>query len=93
MNGQLNKLRSYLDRWAGNAFIWPAVLVVLCLSIFPLVISLYLSLSRLQFVPGGFKITFVGMANYRKLFFGSEQTHFLGLAGQTSPVWIGRAHV
>ena len=89
MNGQLNKLRSYLDRWAGNAFLWPAVLVVLCLSIFPLVISLYLSLSRLQFVPGGFKITFVGMANYRKLFFGSEQTHFLGLAGQTSPVgWL-----
>jgi multiple sugar transport system permease protein len=89
MNGQLNKLRSYLDRWAGNAFLWPAVLVVLCLSIFPLVISLYLSLSRLQFVPGGFKITFVGLANYRKLFLGSEKAHFLGVLSDPSPLgWL-----
>jgi multiple sugar transport system permease protein len=84
MKGRISQL---LDRWAGSAFIWPAVLVVLLLSIFPLIVSLYLSLSRLQFVPGGFQITFVGLANYRKLFLGSEQTHFLGVIGKTS--WLG----
>lgn len=77
------------ERVAGNVFIMPAVLVVLFLSIFPLIISLYLSLSRLRFVKGGFEINFVGLANYRKLLFGSEQTHFLGLTAAPSPIgWL-----
>jgi multiple sugar transport system permease protein len=74
---------------AGNAFIWPAVLVVLFLSIFPLVISLYLSLSRFKFVKGGFEINFVGLANYRKLLAGTEQSHFLGVLANPSPFgWL-----
>ncbi len=63
---------------ASNVFIWPAVFVVLFLAIFPLIISLYLSLSRFKFVKGGFEIKFVGLANYKKLLAGSEKTHFLG---------------
>lgn len=74
---------------AGNVFIWPAVLVVLFLSIFPLIISLYLSLSRFKFVKGGFEIRFVGLANYAKLLFGSEGMHFLGLLARPSPLgWL-----
>jgi len=69
---------------AGNVFILPAVLVVLFLSIFPLFLSLSLSLSRLKFVKGGFEIKFVGLANYHKLLFGSEQNHFLGVLGSPS---------
>ena len=85
----MDRLRAQLDRWAGNAFLWPAVVVVLFLSIFPLVLSLYLSLVRLQFVPGGFQLTFIGLSNYRKLFLGSEQVHFLGLAGRTTMLgWL-----
>jgi multiple sugar transport system permease protein len=72
---------------AGNVFIWPAVLVVLFLSIFPLVISLYLSLSRFKFVKGGFEIKFVGLANFRKLLAGSEKSHFLGV--QANPSLFG----
>ncbi len=71
---------------AGNVFIWPAVLVVLFLSIFPLVISLYLSLSHFKFVKGGFEIRFAGLANYRKLLIGSEKTHFLGAFSTPSPL-------
>ncbi len=82
----MDRLRAALDRWARHAFLWPVVLVVLFLSIFPLLLSLYLSLTRLQFVPGGFQLTFIGLSNYRKLFLGSEQVHFLGLAGRTSPI-------
>jgi multiple sugar transport system permease protein len=82
--GVATRLRTRLEGSANGVFIWPAILVVLFLSIFPLVISLYLSLSRLKFVPGGFELNFVGLANYRKLLVGSEQTHFLGKTGDPS---------
>jgi multiple sugar transport system permease protein len=61
--------------------------VVLSLAIFPLIVSLYLSLSRFKFVKGGFEIKFVGLANYRKLLAGSEKTHFLGKLAD--PSWLG----
>ncbi|PWH20383.1 MAG: sugar ABC transporter permease [Ardenticatenia bacterium] len=77
---------SRIERWAGNVFILPAVLVVLFLSIFPLFLSLSLSLSRLKFVKGGFEINFVGLANYHKLLFGSEQDHFVGVIASPSPL-------
>jgi multiple sugar transport system permease protein len=85
----LEKLSLYLERVAGNAFIWPAVLVVLLLSIFPLIISLYLSLSHFKFVTGGFEINFVGLANYGRLLSGTEKTHFLGvMANPSLPGWL-----
>ena len=39
----------------------PAVLVVLAMSIFPLLVSLYLSLARFKFVKGGFQLKFIGL--------------------------------
>lgn len=85
----MNRLTSRLERLASAAFLWPTVLVILFLSIFPLIISLYMSLARLQFVRGGFKISFVGLANYRKLFLGSEKEHFLGVFSNPSPLgWL-----
>jgi multiple sugar transport system permease protein len=86
---RLHRLSMQAERLAGNVFVWPAVLVVLFLSIFPLIISLYLSLSRFKFVKGGFEIKFVGLANYKKLFLGSQQGHFLGAMTGSSPVgWL-----
>ncbi len=85
--GRLQMRTGRSEQWAARVFVMPAILVVLLLSVFPLVISLYLSLARLKFVPGGFQINFVGLANYSKLFFGSERSRFLGaLAG---PSWVG----
>ncbi len=66
------------DRLAGSVFILPAVLALLFLSLFPLIASLYVSLAKFDIAPGGFKLTFVGLRNYQKLFTGSEGTHFLG---------------
>ena len=83
-NNLWNRLMTWAERAAGSVFIWPAVLVVLFLAIFPLIISLYLSFSRFQFVSGGFEFRFVGLANYRKLLAGSEKTHFLGLMADPS---------
>jgi len=85
----LDRLSAWAERLAGNVFLLPAVLVVLFLSIFPLIISLYLSLSRFKFVKGGFEIKFAGLANYRKLLLGSEKRHFLGIMADPSLVgWL-----
>jgi multiple sugar transport system permease protein len=70
-----------LDRVAGAVFILPAVLVILGFSIFPLLASLYVSLSRLSFSQGGVELKFVGLNNYAKLLYGIDQTHFLGVIG------------
>jgi multiple sugar transport system permease protein len=69
------------DRVAGGVFILPAVIVILAFSIFPLLASLYVSLSRLSFSAGGVELKFVGLDNYAKLLFGIDHVHFLGLAG------------
>jgi multiple sugar transport system permease protein len=79
-----DRLTRGLDRHAPAVFIMPAVLLVLALSIFPLLISAYLSLSRFRFVKGGFELKFVGLLNYKKLLLGSEQFHFLGTVGALS---------
>jgi multiple sugar transport system permease protein len=86
---RLGWLATWLEHLAGNVFILPAVLVVLFLSIFPLIVSLYMSLTRFKFVKGGFEFKFVGLANYRKLLLGSEQKHFLGVVADPSLVgWL-----
>jgi multiple sugar transport system permease protein len=72
-----------------SSFLWPAVVALLFLSIFPLIISLYLSLARFDIAKGGFKLTFIGLANYRKLLLGSDRTHVLGLFAPSGPIqWL-----
>ncbi|HEY7384329.1 MAG TPA: sugar ABC transporter permease [Beijerinckiaceae bacterium] len=74
-------LGEWIDRHSGRLMVLPAVLVVLAFAIFPLIISAYLSLSRFALAAGGFKLTFVGFDNYRRLLFGSQQYHLLGTFG------------
>lgn len=75
------------DQFTTASFILPAVLIILFLSIFPLIISLYVSLTRLQFARGGIQLTFVGLNNYAKLLAGIDQSRFLGRFG--TPNWFG----
>jgi multiple sugar transport system permease protein len=82
-------LTSGAERFASSTFVWPAVLVVLFLSVFPLIVSIGLSLGRLKFVRGGLDYKFLGLANYRKLLVGSEQKHFLGVFSDPTPMtWL-----
>jgi multiple sugar transport system permease protein len=74
------------DRSAKNVFLLPAVLVVLFLSVFPLLVSVYLSVVDLQFVATGFDFRFVGLTNYLSLLTGSEKTHFLGVLNPPSAI-------
>ncbi len=70
-------------RWV---LIWPAVIVILFLSIFPLVASVALSLSKLVFQQGGVDLKLIGFSNYYQLLFGPEQSHFLGVLKTPTPL-------
>lgn len=78
--------RSRLERAAPALFILPAVLVVLFISIFPLLMSLFLSLSRIRFAGGAVQFEFVALNNYRKLLLGSEQKVLFGVLDAPSPI-------
>jgi multiple sugar transport system permease protein len=67
-------------------FIWPAVLLILALSLFPLVASLALSVSKLVFNPGHVDLSFIGFSNYQQLLFGLERSHFLGVLKPPSAI-------
>ncbi|MFO1143997.1 MAG: sugar ABC transporter permease [Amaricoccus sp.] len=75
-----------IDRHSGPMMVLPAVVVLLCFAIFPLIISAYLSLSRFALAQGGFTLKFVGFFNFKKLLFGSQQYHLLGTFGPLGPV-------
>ena len=77
-----------LDRLAGSVFILPAVIVILAFSIFPLLASLYVSLSRLGFSEGGVELKWVGFDNYQKLVVGIDRPHFLGDAAPLTPLSV-----
>jgi multiple sugar transport system permease protein len=89
--GQPRRLRSSLGSSVPvrAAFIWPALVAILFVSIFPLLASLYISLSRLRLVRGGFEFRFVGLDNFRSLLTGDEREHFLGVTGPLTPLgWV-----
>ncbi len=70
-----------IDRHSGRLMVLPAVVVILCFAVFPLIISAYLALSRFALAPGGFTLKFIGFLNFRKLLTGSQQYHLLGTWG------------
>src|SRR5689334_18931054 len=77
------------DTTARLALLLPAIVIILFLSIFPLIVSLYLSFARVSFVRGGVNIIFVGFNNYQKLLFGSGQRHLIGALGDLSIIgWL-----
>lgn len=71
-------LSEWIDQRAGTFFITPAVVMILIFSIFPLVASLVIAVSRVKLRAGGYQVRFVGERNFTKQIFGSEQFHFLG---------------
>ncbi len=78
-----------LDRQSGRIMVLPAVIVLLCFAIFPLIISAYLSLSRFALAQGGFTLKFIGLLNFKKLLTGSQQYHLLGTFGAFGPLqWL-----
>ena len=82
----------WVDRHSGRIMVLPAVLIMLGLRGFPLIISAYLSVARFVLAPGGFRLTFVGLFNFKKLLVGVQQYHFLGTFGAFGPfAWLRSA--
>jgi multiple sugar transport system permease protein len=83
-----NNLRQQIFQRQGGSprmvLLMPTILIVLFLAIFPLIISLFLSFARVNFVRGGINVVFVGLSNYEKLLFGSQQQHLLGRFSELS---------
>ncbi|MFM0324683.1 carbohydrate ABC transporter permease [Caballeronia glebae] len=77
--GSRARVANWLDRQAPFVFVLPTVLLILGFSIFPLVTSAYLSLTRFELGEGGYRLTFTGLRNYVRLFSGSQQYHFTGV--------------
>jgi multiple sugar transport system permease protein len=85
--GSLGSWRS--DAAARWLFIWPSVIVILLLSIFPLLASLTLAFSRLAFQNRRIEVDFVGLQNFQILLFGTERSHLLGVLKPPTPLgWI-----
>ena len=80
--------QDWVDRQAGRLFILPAVVLILAFSIFPLIASAYLALSRFKLALGGYTLTYIGYLNFKKLFTGSQQFHLLGTFGSITPLGI-----
>jgi len=77
-SGSTRNFGETIDRHSGRIMVLPAVLVLLAFAIFPLIISAYLALSRFALAAGGFKLTFIGFYNFKRLLFGAQQYHLLG---------------
>ena len=83
------RFATFADRAAPAVFLLPAVVAILALSIFPLIVSAYLSLTRFKLVKGGFTLQWIGLFNYEKLLFGSQQFHLLGNLSDPTPLgWV-----
>ena len=83
------RFSEWLDRHSGRLFITPAVVMILVFSIFPLVASLIIAFSRIRLRAGSYQVRWVGLKNFEKQIFGSEQFHFLGTFAPISAAgWI-----
>lgn len=78
------RLSEWADRNGPRLMVLPAVIILLFFSLFPLITSGYLALSRFSLGAGGYQLKFVGWRNFKKLLFGSEQYHLLGTFGTLS---------
>jgi multiple sugar transport system permease protein len=82
----------WIDRNSGRIMVLPAVIILLSFAIFPLIVSVYLSLCRFALAGGSFTLTFIGFFNYSRLLFGSQQYHFIGtMKPLGTPQWIAFA--
>jgi multiple sugar transport system permease protein len=89
---QINQQESWgewFDRHSRTFFIAPAVTLILIFAIFPTFYSILFAISQVKFGANGLNFRFVGLRNFNKQFFGTEQVHFLGKIGELSALgWV-----
>ena len=83
------QLSANSDDSARLVLLLPTIFIVLVLSIFPLIVSSVLSFTSVRFVRGSINVEYVGLANYNKLLFGSQQRHLIGKLANPSVIgWL-----
>lgn len=75
-----------IDKYSPALFLYPSVIAILFISIFPLLGSLYMAFTKFKFIKGGTEFKYVGFYNFKKLLFGSQQYHFLGSIKEISGI-------
>lgn len=60
--------KGYRNFLTGMGFIMPSLIGFFIFTLIPVIISLFLSLTRWNFMEGLDSIHFAGLANYKKLF-------------------------
>jgi multiple sugar transport system permease protein len=79
----------WFDRHSRTLFIAPAVTLILIFAIFPTFYSILFAISQVKFGADGLNFRFVGLRNFNKQFFGTEQSHFLGKIGELNAFgWV-----
>lgn len=89
----MDRISAWVDKQSKTIFLFPTIIIILLLSIFPLLASLYVSFGRFQLVKGGYSVTFIDFRNYAKLLSGSERRHFLGKFGEPDfMLWLSNSN-
>ena len=78
-------LTDWFDAQAGAVFLMPAVIAILLFSIFPLLVSAWLAVSRFKLAAGGYAVDFVGALNFKKMLYGTQQAHLIGTINDAGP--------
>jgi ABC-type sugar transport system permease subunit len=78
-------LTDWFDAQAGAVFLMPAVIAILLFSIFPLLVSAWLAVSRFKLAAGGYAVDFVGGLNFKKMLYGTQQAHLIGTVNDAGP--------
>ncbi|MBA7533503.1 Melibiose/raffinose/stachyose import permease protein MelD [subsurface metagenome] len=70
MNTKKRKQRAtgFIEQRTGRAFLAPTVIILLALTIFPFLLTIIFSFSRITFAAGGVQLHFAGLANWSRLF-------------------------
>ena len=63
----------------------PAVIAILLFSIFPLLVSAWLAVSRFKLAAGGYAVDFIGGLSFKKMLYGSQQAHLIGTMNAPGP--------
>jgi multiple sugar transport system permease protein len=86
--GILQARRHLSDRAIQNLFIWPTLLLLIAMNVFPLLYSLYLSFTNFLAVSGK-PPGWVGVANFASILNNPDMWHYFATTGRYALMSVG----
>jgi multiple sugar transport system permease protein len=85
----INQSRRHLsDRAIQNLFIWPTLLLLIAVNLFPLLYSLYLGFTNFSAISGKPPV-WVAFGNFRTILNDPETWHYFGTSGRYALMSVG----